>query len=136
MPTHLVLLMTGKRGTSFLATCSSYRTVSVSSTRKIPNIPAVFSCLLLPSQIPLRLVLTPGLHLLVTFVVDWKASQPLTDPVERLVLLMLAPHPHSINNDITTCKIYNNITTSEKFENGVYALKTYQVISVHTTPLR
>ena len=102
----------------------------MSSTRKITNIPVVSSCLLLPSQIPLRLVLEPGLHLPVPFVEDWKASQPSTDLVERLVLLMLAPHPHSINNDITTYKIYNNIYTQEKFENGVFTVKMYQVISV------
>jgi len=45
----------------------------------------------------------------VLFVVDWEAS-PLTDPVKRLVLLVPGLHPHSINNDISACKIYNNIT--------------------------
>jgi len=66
---------------------------------KVTNIPVVAACFVLPSQIPPKLVLKPGLHLPVLFVVDWKAL-PSTDPVERLVLLELRLHLHSMNNDI------------------------------------
>ena len=60
--------------------------------------PVAASCFVLPSQILPKLVLKPGLHLPVLFVVGWKALL-LIDPVERLVLLVLGLHPHSMNND-------------------------------------
>ena len=70
----------------------------MTSTGKVTHIPVVVSYFVPPSRIPPRLVLKLGLHLPVLSVVDWKTS-PSTDPVERLVLLMLGLHPHSRNND-------------------------------------
>lgn len=70
----------------------------VVSVGKVANIPVVVFYFVPLSRILPGLVLKPGLHLLVMSVVDWKTS-PLTDLAERLVLLVLGPHPHSTRND-------------------------------------
>ncbi len=71
----------------------------------VANIPVVVFYFVLLSLILRGLELKPGLHLLVMSVVDWKTLS-LTDLAERLVLLVLELHHHSMKNVISTCN-YN-----------------------------